>query len=206
MGVTINTIYCGVEQIGIDHQWANAAKIGNGEYHTIQQDSLIRHSETFWDSKIIKYNDLVNSTYLAYGSGGKSAMERQRGQDENALDLGNAYLRDRVIFKLGPNYKNPTWDLVDKFEEDSTILLSLNINEQPFEFHGLSYEQKVRLIQKKAKQREVYSEAAQIYIDLAKAELAEKGIEEPKLEVKTLDRTMISTLKNQLQRAGVTLK
>lgn len=206
MGVTVNTIYCGAEQMGIDQLWANAAKIGKGEFHTIEQDSLIRHSETYWDNKIIKYNDLVNSTYLAYGNEGKSSKERQIGQDENALDLGNAYLRDRVIFKLSPNYKNPTWDLVDKFEEDSTILSSLKIDQLPFELHGLSYEQKVRLIQKKAKQREVYFEAAQIFIDRAKAELAEKGIEEPKLEVRTLDRTMISTLKNQVQQAGVTLK
>ena len=200
--IIVNTIFCGSSLQGRFLNWSAAASECNGSYHSIEQDSLIRHSESFWDYRIIRYNDLLNSTFLAYGIKGNQKMQLLMKQDANALEQGSVYLRDRVIFKLSNAYSNPSWDLVDKFQQDSSILSSIDADELPLELKGLSQSQQKFVIQRKADERKLYIEGAQIFISKAKEEIKEKesiaGDPTP-----TLEKSLIGTLKREAQSLGI---
>ena len=193
--IIINTIYCGEEQEGIDNLWADAAKRGKGKYLTISLDSMVKLTETLWDKKIIRYSDKLNSTYVPFGANGEKLMKRQVRQDENALLLGNAFLRDRVMFKISDHYYNASWDLVDAYAQDSTILQKLKPYDLPEHLKNMSNAQRGKYLQQQQEKRALYKEGAAVYCERAVEHLQiSTGVTDLTL---TLDNTIIETIKEQ---------
>lgn len=198
--IIINTIYCGKTEEGIKNKWQIASKIAKGNFTTIDQDSIIKYGETFWDKKIIELNEKLNNTYVPYGTTGEKHLKRQIKQDENALLLGNSFLRERAIFKSTNNYKNENWDLVDAYINDSSILTKLTLNDFPELMKAMTDSQRKEYLNLKNKKRQVYKESIRIYY--------EKSLELLKLSHGnnnanlTLDNIIISTLKAQAHKKG----
>ncbi|MBL4753252.1 MAG: VWA domain-containing protein [Flavobacteriales bacterium] len=202
--IIINTIYCGTEQAGIDDLWADGAKRGKGKYLTISQDSAAKLTETLWDKKIIRYSAQLNGTYVPFGKDGEKLIKRQIRQDENALLLGNAFLRDRVMFKISKHYHNASWDLVDAYTQDSLILQKLEPDDFPVHLKAMTRTQKHTYLQQKQVERELYKEGAAVYCEKAKEHLAiTTGITGLTL---TLDNTIIDTIKEQGMNSGFEFK
>ena len=66
--IIINTIHCGTEMAGRSGWWANAAKLGKGEYFWIDANKVEAFIPSPYDSIIDIYNQNLNRTYWAFGS------------------------------------------------------------------------------------------------------------------------------------------
>ena len=120
--VIVNTIYCGDCQVGIQELWKRGAELGKGEYACINQDEATVYIKTPYDEKLGQLNEALNETYVAFGREGKKRMENQRQQDANAEEYGVSNVADRTAFKASSSYRNSSWDLVDAWLEDDSVL------------------------------------------------------------------------------------
>lgn len=126
LDVTINTIYCNAKEDSISDGWKKAAEQGRGDYFTISLKDSLNLEENFLDKKLSDFNDKLNRTYIPFGPMGQKSYSRMLLQDMNSKMAGAPFFRERVVYKASESFTNPTWDLVDAFNSDSTILLRLD--------------------------------------------------------------------------------
>ncbi len=117
--VTVNTIFCGDYQNGINGKWKAGAILGKGEYMNINQNKRIVQIITPYDDVIIQLNQRLNKTYIYYGSKGRSYSANQSMQDDNALKMNKEVSVTRAISKSKKIYNNAKWDLVDAEQEET---------------------------------------------------------------------------------------
>lgn len=155
-GIFVNTIFCGSNKDGIETFWKSGAIIGNGKYFNINSNKEIEVIATPYDKEISKYNSKLNSTYVGYGSMGRSKAMVQMEQDSNAMSKGSSTFTKRIISKTKDNaYKNESWDLVDKVKSDKKYLEKVDEDALPTELQGKSIVEKEQYIEQKNQERVV---------------------------------------------------
>lgn len=153
--IYINTIFCGNYEEGIRTNWKDGADKGNGKYFNIDSDQKVIFIPTPYDVRIQECNTKLNNTYIGYGSLGFEKKANQMRQDVNAQSISNANAVERVVSKTKKAaYKNESWDLVDKVEEDEAFLENAKDQELPKELKGKSLAEKKEFVDGKAKERE----------------------------------------------------
>ena len=153
-GVLVNTIHCGNERDGIQGKWQHAAKIGGGDFLTINQDRAVRHIDCPQDAEILRLNIELNSTYIPYGDEGQVGARRQSAQDENAAGIAVETMARRAESKAKSNaYRNESWDLVDASESDADLLGELNEADLPSELRGKTVAEKQAMIATSSRER-----------------------------------------------------
>ncbi|MEM6965769.1 MAG: vWA domain-containing protein, partial [Bacteroidota bacterium] len=120
--ISVNTIFCGVCEEGIQSLWKQGADLAGGEYLCINQNEVTTYIETPYDDEINDLNEKLNETYIPYGEKGKKKQATQRKQDTNARTYSKANAADRAAFKSSKKYKAEEWDLVDAYEKDKGVL------------------------------------------------------------------------------------
>lgn len=126
--ITINTIYCGERQAGINEAWKAGAIAGRGDYLFIEQNKATVYIPTPYDEKIKTLNSELNKTYIPYGKEGKAKKENQTKQDQNASSYSGSNAGDRAAFKSSKKYKATEWDLIDAYEKDKNVLKTAKIH------------------------------------------------------------------------------
>ena len=116
--VIINTVFCGNYTQGISEMWKEGANLGGGDYMTINQNKKVIHIITPYDNDIIILNKKLNKTYIYYGNKGAVQYEKQAMQDKNATKFSSSVSVGRAISKSNRFYKNSSWDLIDKSEDE----------------------------------------------------------------------------------------
>ena len=116
--VIINTIFCGNYIQGISEMWKEGANLGGGDYMTINQNKKVIHIITPYDNDIIILNKKLNKTYIYFGNKGAVQYEKQAMQDKNATKFSSSVSVGRAISKSNRFYKNSSWDLIDKSEDE----------------------------------------------------------------------------------------
>ncbi|HFA49287.1 MAG TPA: VWA domain-containing protein [Bacteroidetes bacterium] len=166
--ITVNTIYCGNHQEGIDQYWKQGAMIGGGAYMNIDQDQHTVYIKTPYDDEINKLNSKLNETYVPYGNKGKEKQQSQIMQDSNASMYAECNAANRAVFKCSKQYSNAGWDLVDAYKKDKSILkkakpvnsvfLNLTSEEMEAKIKGISLEREniQNKIQELDKKRRLY--------------------------------------------------
>ena len=134
--IFINTIFCGSKQEGIATKWKDGADKGKGKYFNIDSDRKVVFVETPYDSLITVSNERFNHTYIAYGAYGASKKSNQVLQDANAKSISNANSVERYISKSKVVYKNESWDLVDLYKKDTTVLKTIKKTDLPIELQN----------------------------------------------------------------------
>ncbi|MFV0531449.1 MAG: hypothetical protein ACK5MD_08410 [Flavobacteriales bacterium] len=153
--IYVNTIFCGDKQEGINLQWKEGAVLGNGKYFNIDSNRKIHYIVTPYDDQIDLYNSKLNDTYVGYGTIGYEKKELQSVQDSNAESISKQNKVERIVAKSKKNaYKNSSWDLVDKYEENKAVLEDLEETALPEELKGRTKEEKEAYIKKKKDERE----------------------------------------------------
>ncbi len=152
--ITINTIFCGDYRTGVEMKWREGAMITDGEYINIDHNQKVAYIVTPYDDEIYKLNDLLNDTYIGYGSYGKKKIVIQREQDRNARSYSKANAVERAVTKSSGAYQNANWDLVDAYEEDAEIIEELKDEQLPKELHGKSEKEIETYVKKKKAERE----------------------------------------------------
>lgn len=151
--VTINTIFCGDYNEGLNTNWKDGASLTQGDYIAINSDKATVHIPSPYDDKILRKNEELNKTYVGYGNLAPSKMALQSSQDSNAQSYGNANAVKRAVSKSSRLYKNTSWDLVDAMEENEEIIVELKETSLPQELKGKTEKEIKEYVSKKKKQR-----------------------------------------------------
>lgn len=153
-GIYVNTILCGGQSSVDVETWKEGATAGQGKFFIIDSDKAIQYISTPYDKDINLYNERLNKTYRGYGSMGEAKKMNQMTQDVNAASLGLANMAERAMSKASYAYNNSTWDLVDKYKEDKSVIEKLKKEELPIEYQGLSTTEIKISIDKTIRERE----------------------------------------------------
>ncbi|MEQ3654660.1 MAG: vWA domain-containing protein [Dokdonia sp.] len=134
--ISINTIFCGNYNEGVHTSWKDGAQRTKGDYIAINSDKQTVHIPSPYDQEILKKNKELNTTYIAYGSLGRSKIQEQEVQDDNAQSYGNANAVKRAVSKSSHFYKNEKWDLVDAEASGVVDYNSLSQDQLPTALQG----------------------------------------------------------------------
>ncbi|QKX05180.1 VWA domain-containing protein [Aquimarina sp. TRL1] len=152
-GITINTIFCGNYNQGINSMWKDGANITHGEYTAINHNRETVHIITPYDDIILRLNQQLNETYIYYGAEGAQKKHLQRQQDKNAQSYSAANAVSRTISKSSGFYKNKSWDLVDAAEDEAFELKTIESEALPENLRKKSSAELKQYITKKASER-----------------------------------------------------
>lgn len=111
--ITVNTIFCGDAQTGINLKWKNGAILGKGEYTVINHNQQTHYVSTPYDDQILQLNTRLNDTYVAYGAQGQSRSAQQSSNDAELESVSVTANVTRSVVKSKSVYKNAEWDLID---------------------------------------------------------------------------------------------
>ena len=196
-GIIVNTIFCGDCQMGINTMWKDGADRADGKYMCINHNEAVVHVATPFDNEIIKLNNELNKTYIAYGSKGMEKKERQAVQDANAAVYSQANVAERAVSKSSKAYKNDDWDAVDAFKENEQELSKLKDEELPAEMKGMNTAQRKDFIDKKAKEREALQSNIREVNEKREKYIADERKKTAGSAKNTLDEAMLGAVREQ---------
>ena len=199
-GVSVNTIFCGDYNQGISTSWKDGADLAHGDYMAINHNHETTYVATPYDDKILKLNQKLNSTYVAYGNNGRKKMELQAEQDDNAQGYSDENAVSRTVSKSSHLYKNSSWDLVDAEKDKEFKYSDLKSNELPAELKDKSTKDIKIYIAKKRKEREITQ--AEIQSLNEKRRLFIKN--QQKKDDNGLENAMIKAIKTQAKEKKYT--
>jgi hypothetical protein len=202
--IILNTIYCGPKELGISQLWEDAAGRAKGKYMSINHDTKEKSMGTIWDNKLIDYGEQFNRTYVPYGKDGEKNLMRQKAQDDNAAEMGENFMRERILFKASSSYDNEHWDLVDAYKKDNSIVASLESSDFPPEMQSMTVERKKQYLERKMREREVYKDGMKMYYEKSQEFL--KISEGDNYAIMIFDRSIMSILKEQAGRKDFIFK
>ena len=178
--------------------------LADGAFLIIDQNSVVVHIDAPQDAAIMKLNEALNKTYIAYGSRGWHKKENQSIQDNNAngKSASGASIQ-RVITKSSSNYCNTGWDLVDAAKSKLFDVSKIKVGELPVNMRKMTNEQRMEYISTMAKKRaKIQNEILElnkkriIYVTKIRKELAKQSNKQ------TLDEVITNTIRNQAKRKG----
>jgi hypothetical protein len=134
----VNTIFCGPYREGVSTFWKHGAQITGGQYMCINSDKETIVASTPYDDQIDQLNIQLNQTYIHYGKKGRYYKDNQLRQDANQMQYSKGNKISRVMSKSSKLYSNTTWDLVDAYKEDSTIIATIDRETLPSELQSMN--------------------------------------------------------------------
>jgi hypothetical protein len=200
-GVTINTIYCGDFNEGLNSNWKDGADIAGGTFMSIEQNSKTVYVATPYDDRLSALNDRLNKTYVYYGSTGSYKKQQQEVQDKNAESYGAANKAERTVSKGSHAYSNSTWDLVDASKDNEQVILKAKDDELPQEMKGMSADQRKAYVKEKSQERAKIQTEIQT-VNKQRQEYIVKNT--PKEQENMLDAAMINAIKSKAKTKNLT--
>lgn len=201
-GIIVNTIHCGNEAEGINGKWNQGALLADGKYLVIDQNQAIVHIEAPQDREIVKLNEELNKTYVAYGSLAPASKQRQLAQDSNAAAKAEAgSFVQRAVSKASANYFNDSWDLVDASKQKGFDITKVKEADLPEEMKKMSVDERKAFIAQKTVEREEIQKKVLALNKDREAFVAAKRKESAKTD--TLDTAMVKALHSQAEKKGI---
>lgn len=200
-GVTINTIYCGDFNEGLNSNWKDGADIAGGTFMSIEQNSKTVYVATPYDDRLSQLNDKLNKTYVYYGSTGSDKKRLQEVQDSNAGSYGAANKAERTVSKSSHAYTNSTWDLVDASKDDAQAIVKAKEDELPQEMKGMTVDQRKAYVKGKSEERTKIQTEIQT-VNKQRQEYIVKNT--PKEQDNMLDAAMINSIKSKAKTKNLT--
>jgi hypothetical protein len=111
-GIMVNSIYCGWETHDDALLWHEVARLADGQFACIDQNSGTVVVETPFDIELSSLSSALNETYIPVGMEGAAGFVNQQAQDANASAASAAAGASRAQTKAQGIY-NCSWDLVD---------------------------------------------------------------------------------------------
>jgi hypothetical protein len=199
-GVVVNTIHCGPDSAGRSGMWADGARLGEGQYMTIDQDRCVRGIIAPQDEEIRKLSLELNSTYVPYGAAGAGGAARQNAQDEIATAAPSAVAAnaavERAVAKAQAQYENAGWDLVDATREGKVKLGELKVDEIPAAMKDMSDKERGEYVESQRKRR---SEIQEKINSLNKERASFVAKQEKEQGAETFDSAMLKVVREQLK-------
>lgn len=150
--ITVNTIYCGNKKEA--DQWNSAAGLAGGLFARIDHNHHLPEMETPYDQEMRLLNQKMNESFVWYGAGSQEAAKKQRMQDTNAQKLSDHAFAARMSAKIGHLYHHVHHDLVDAIAHGKVDVAKMPKDQMPEMLQNLSPAERVKYIEKKARQRQ----------------------------------------------------
>jgi hypothetical protein len=204
-GIVVNTIHCGNGDEGRQGQWAEGAKLAEGEAFNIDQDRAVVQIKCPQDEIIIKLNAELNQTYLWYGQ--KSDRDyyyrNQTLQDSNASSLGMPVLAERASVKATSGYSNRGRDLVDTLSEDETALATVASEDLPEQMQKMSADERKAFVAENAKKRaDIQQQIAKLSVEREAYLASEQRKLAGAAGAASLGDAVVNVIQKQLTDAG----
>lgn len=202
-GITVNTIHCGPFETGVSTMWKDGALLADGGYLNIDQNRTVAHIDAPQDREIARLGVELNSTYIAYGSGGRAGRERQAAQDRNASGVGKGSSVQRAVSKSGHLYCNTSWDLVDACRLKKIDLEKIKKEDLPGEMQKMTLQEMKEYVDGKQKEREkLQKEIQNLNVERQKF-VAEERKKLSKSSDQTLDSAIIKCVREQAAKKNI---
>jgi len=199
-GIIVNTIFCGPFDEGVATNWKDGADRADGRYMSIDQDEAVVSIPTPYDQDIVKLGNELNSTYVAYGSGGAAGESRQAAQDANAATMGAAAPVERSVAKAQGAYTNSGWDLVDAVNKKEVALGSLKDDQLPEQMKKMSPAEREKYLQGLAGQRAALQDKINELNEKRRVFLADA--QKRNAQTNTLDAAILGSVTDEAARKG----
>jgi hypothetical protein len=202
-GVVVNTIHCGSESEGISGGWKAGALAADGSFLIIDSNKTVVSIPAPQDAEIVKLNEELNKTYVAYGAKAEAGAKNQQAQDANASRFasGGAAVQ-RAVTKASANYHNSSWDLVDASKEKGFDIEKVPAADLPENLRSMDNATRKAFLDQKDKER---SGLQKQILELNKqrdAFVAEKRRASSGDKDDTLDAAMTRTVRKQAAKKG----
>jgi hypothetical protein len=199
-GITVNTIFCGNLNEGINTGWQKGAQLADGSFISIDQNRAVAAISAPQDGELAKLSQQLNKTYVFYGTAErrKEREALQDRQDKLAASAAPGAGAQRALAKGNKEvYRNSDYDLVDALDEKKVKLEDMKDEDLPEEIRGKKLEEKQAYVEKKRKERaEIQDQIKRLgeerekYVVEARKKAAEQGAE-------TLDTAVIKSVREQ---------
>ena len=197
-GIVVNTIHCGNEAAGLEGKWDHGARLADGSYMCINQNTTAPQIDAPQDAEILALNAHLNNTYVGFGAAGSVGELRQSEQDTNAASVAPSVAADRVLSKSSAQYRNDSWDLVDAVNNGTVKLEEVSADDLPEAMRSMSIEEQKAYLAEQTQQREDIQARIQV---LSKARAAYVAEETKKLvgQDETLQSAVIAIVRQQAE-------
>lgn len=203
-GITVNAIYAGDRQAGINEYWDQVGLHGGGSYHAISMEAGTVQIETPQDKTLLELNVKLNATYIPYGERGADGKRNQLEQDANAARVGEQSTIDRSVAKSTKLYNNAFWDLVDASDREEFDFAEIDDEALPQNMQSMTLaEKKAYVVEMKSKRAAISAKIAEVNEARAafiKRERAKQG------GATSLDEAILKSLREQAQAKGFTFE
>lgn len=202
-GVVVNTIHCGSESAGISGGWKAGALAADGSFLIIDSNKTVVSIPAPQDAEIVKLNDELNKTYVAYGRNADAGAKNQAAQDANAAGFasGGAAVQ-RAVTKASANYHNSSWDLVDASKEKDFDLAKIPAADLPENLRAMDNAARKAFLEQKDKDRAGLRKKILELNQQRDTFIAEKRRETTGDKEDTLDAAMTRTVRKQAATKG----
>jgi len=199
-GIVVNTIFCGECEEGVRINWKDGADRADGKYMCINTNATVVHVATPFDDEIVKLNENLNKTYIAYGKKGAEKKMRQEIQDKNAGAYSQANVAERAMSKSSNAYRNDDWDAVDAFKGNEEEFSKLKEEDLPAEMKGMNKEERKKYIEQKSAEREKIQKQIKEVNDKREEFIAEERKKSSSKSDNSLDEVMLKTIRDQAKQ------
>jgi hypothetical protein len=201
-GIQVNSIYCGRNTDADAPGWQEVAKLGDGKYTNIDQNvAAVAAVATPMDGELVRLNDELNKTYVAYGTKGKESQANQIVQDKNAAGMSEQAAASRAVTKGSTLYKTSSWDLVGAVN-DGLKLEEVPEAELPEEMKKMKDKEREHYVaQMQQKRSELQQKIAQTE-QQRRAYIDEQTKKNPSPAGQGLDAALKSMIREQAQQKG----
>ncbi|MDH3592944.1 MAG: VWA domain-containing protein [Planctomycetota bacterium] len=146
-GVMVNSIFCGNAADVIAQEWASIAKLSDGHFAAIDQNSTVDISSPF-DTQLADLSSSLNATYIAYGRAGKAGRAAQSAADSDAEKQSSNTSALRALSKSKKQYWNH-WCLADALERKQVKLEDVKDKDLPEYMRGKTLDEKMKIVEEK---------------------------------------------------------
>lgn len=200
-GITINAIYAGDRNAGMNEHWSEVATCGGGSYASIDMNCGTIQIDAPQDKLLLELNMKLNATYVPYGDAGREGEMQQRAQDANADRLGRQTAASRVAAKSKAVYRNESWDLVDAVVKGDKKVADVKDADLPAAMRLMSAPQREEHVQKKqAEREEIQKQIAELSAQ------RDKHVKEERARTAggkvALDDAMLKSIREQAKQQG----
>lgn len=199
--ITINTIHCGNEAVGVNTKWKDGALLADGTYSFIDHNSVVPSIPAPQDADIAKLGAELNKTYIPYGAKGKKSWARQTKQDANSAGSSIGANVQRQVTKANSYYRNDSWDLVDALTNKKVKLEEIKEEDLPENMKKMTIEDRQKFVDENLAQRKKLqgtindlNKARRKFVD---EEMKKRGTDN------TLQKAMIHSLRGQAEKLDI---
>lgn len=198
-GITVNTIFCGLEGEGARSGWKEGAALADGRFLVIDHNRAVVHLSAPQDAELARLSSELNGTYLAFGASGREEKARQSIVDKLAFAAAPVVAAQRAVAKAGAQYEASEWDVVDAVEGGRLDLAKADPKDLPDELRKLQPQKRKAYVDAKKKEREALQKRIRKLNEEREAHLENTRKSQPK---DSLDAAMLEAIREQAVKKG----